>query len=277
MERIQQFVHPHGLKYLEISTELCDAIIFFQGAQISHFKPKNQAPLLWLSSEETYSLGTSLRGGIPICWPWFGQEAMPQHGFARNLIWELTHQETIDGAVHLTFSLPIDNVDAQLWPYKFKLLVHFVLGQTLEVRLETHNLTQQHFSISQALHTYFAIDNIDAVHVTGLEHLDYIEFELKKKGNKTPITIHQETDRIYLNAPCQQWIHTPQGTIEVTRQGSQSVVLWNPWIKKSHLLSNFGDHDYQKMLCLEACNIMSDRILLKPESQCMLSQTIGWK
>ncbi len=272
--------HPNGLEYIEIDTPLCNATIFLQGAQIDSFIPKGEAPLLWVSSADDYQVGSGIRGGIPICWPWFGMNAnadWPQHGFARTRIWSLDSVQQQGQALELTFSLPISQEDKQYWPHDSKVEVIFILTNELKVTLVNTNLGDETLELTQALHTYFPIADVHKLTATGFTGAQYIEFAkgpYQQQGDE--VKFDRETDRVYTHLGLTQQLHTPNGIIKVQRQNSHSAVLWNPWIDKSKWLTRFNEEDYLTMVCLEAANVLEDRVVLKPKAQHSLTTIISW-
>mgnify|MGYP001257092396 CR=1 FL=1 len=280
MSYIEHKVHSQGLQYIEVNSPMCHAHIFLQGAQVTHFQPKNQPSLLWISQAETYEKGVSMRGGIPICWPWFGlhpEPDYPQHGFARHKIWHLERIQESEQEVLITLTLPTSEIETQFWPHRTQLTVTIALSTQLKISLTTQNNEDYPIKFSQALHTYFDIQNIKKLKVDGLVNTPYIEFNQNKHQTAGEVSIYKETDRMYHNASSTQQLKTTQGTIVVKREHSSSCVLWNPWIEKSKRLSNFNQDDYLHMVCLEACNILDDSVDLKPHETFTLSQTIYWQ
>lgn len=269
-----------GLEYLNINSPLCQGKVFLQGAQLTEFKPKNKGDLIWVSADEDYVEGKAVRGGIPICWPWFGvhsKDEWPIHGVARKLIWRaeevIEHESNV---VEVRLSLPMTLVDKLYWPYKSKLEVVFLFGESIEVRLINTNLGDEAFTLTQALHTYFPTSAISQTFVDGLQGAQYIEFGEGPFLQNEIVHFTRETDMVYTQAPAVQVITTPEGKIEVARGHSQSCVLWNPWIEKSRRLSNFKDEEYQSMLCLEAANVMEDAAVVAPGESHTLSTRIRW-
>ncbi|GGI77232.1 D-hexose-6-phosphate mutarotase [Shewanella gelidii] len=281
MTWLQTKQHDNGLTYLEVNTALCQAKIYLQGAQITEFKPSNQASLLWVSSANDYQPGISIRGGIPICWPWFGQstqENWPAHGFARTKLWHVEASLLEHDIAIITLALSPQEFDCEYWPYKTQIRVKFELGKSLRVSLINQNLDTQAITLTQALHSYFPIDDIHQLKARGFLGSDFIEFA-KGPFNQESDTVRfdRETDRVYANLPPVQYLESTQGTIEVRRAQSQSAVLWNPWIEKSKRLSRFLNQDYQQMVCLEAANVREDSITLAPNEQHTLMTEIRWK
>ncbi|AQS36692.1 aldose 1-epimerase-like enzyme [Shewanella psychrophila] len=273
--------HTNGLEYVDVDTPLCKARIFLQGAQIDLFQPVGKAPLLWVSSADDYQPGSGIRGGIPVCWPWFGQSDnpdWPQHGFARTRIWALESVQMKNQAVELKLTLKISDEDKLYWPHDTRVEMLFTLTDTLTVSLKNTNLASYPVSLTQALHTYFPIQDIHQLKATGFEGSKYIEFgEGPFKQNGDEVLFDKETDRVYTQLTDVQTLHTPDGIIEVSRENSHSAVLWNPWIDKSQRLSRFNSNDYQAMVCLEAANVLEDKLTLAPDETHMLTTKIGWK
>lgn len=273
--------HANGLDYVEVNTALCQARIFLQGAQIDYFQPLGKPPLLWVSSADDYQPGNGIRGGVPVCWPWFGMSSeanFPQHGFARTRIWALESVEMRNQLVDLRFSLKISEQDKIYWPHNTEVSVLFTLGDTLSISLVNTNSSDETVTLTQALHSYFPIEDIHQLKASGFSGSKYIEFaQGPYPQNTDEVLFDRETDRVYTDLGPVQLLHTPQGTIEVSRENSQSAVLWNPWIEKSQRLGRFNPEDYLTMVCLEAANVLEDKVVLAPGETHSLVTHIRWK
>ncbi|WP_404341829.1 D-hexose-6-phosphate mutarotase [Pseudoalteromonas mariniglutinosa] len=268
-----------GLEYINVSNKLCTAKIYLQGAQLTEFTPTDKKPLIWVSNEEDYQQGKSIRGGIPICWPWFGVNPNPDwpiHGIARTSLWRAEEVKEQDGQISVSLSLPMTHINKTFWPHKSRLVVEFILTSSLQVRLTTTNLSDETITFSQALHTYFPTPAISDTQVDGLQGAKYIEFGEGPFDQNELVGFARETDMVYTQAADTQRIITPDGIIEVGRENSSSCVLWNPWIDKSKRLSNFADDEYHTMLCLEAANVMDDSAVVAPGESHTLATTIRW-
>ena len=264
------------LRFGQAQLDICQ-----QGAQIlSYFPDIEQPPLIWRSDCADYVQGQSVRGGVPICWPWFGDiqrspatvqkstsADAPFHGLARTLDWQLTHSSADNTGVQLSMQL-----DARQglsgWPHAATLQLHIELAERLTLCLDNHNLGMQSLAISQALHSYFAVSDIRQVAVHGLEGCPYYEtleqWQLREQAGA--VLFSGETDRIYMKVPEQlQIIDTGwQRCIELRALGSQSAIVWNPWIDKAQTLSGFASDAWQQMLCIETANVQDDHLLLAP-------------
>ncbi len=274
-------IHANGLEYVEVNSALCQARIFLQGAQIEHFQPVGKAPLLWVSSADDYQAGNGIRGGVPICWPWFGMHSepnFPQHGFARTRLWELEAVEMQVQIVKLRLGFTLSEQDNMYWPHQTKLSVQFTLSDTLSICLINTNLGNEPVTITQALHSYFPIEDIHQLKATGFTGAKYIEFAKGPYPQTTDdVIFERETDRVYTDLSPVQQLHTPDGTIEVSREHSRSAVLWNPWIEKSTRLARFNADDYLTMVCLEAANVQEDKLILAPGETHRLVTHIRWQ
>lgn len=252
-----------------------------QGAQIlSYFPDIEQPPLIWLSDCAEYVKGQGVRGGVPVCWPWFGAIGYnpaavqnmttadaPFHGLARTVDWQLLDSSTDSDAVCLTLQLDASQGLAG-WAHAAMLQLQIELGERLTIGLQNHNLGTQPLAISQALHTYFAVSDIRQVTVQGLENCPYHEtlenWQLREQDGA--LSFSGETDRVYLQVPEHlQIIDTGwQRRIHLRTQGSQSAIVWNPWIDKAQTLSGFASDAWQQMLCIENANVLDDHLLLEP-------------
>lgn len=268
-----------GLEYLNVDSPRCSAKIFLQGAQLTEFTPAGKGNLIWVSADEDYLEGKAVRGGIPICWPWFGVHSDPDwpiHGVARKLMWRAEEVHENDDGIIIKLSLPMSLVDETYWPHKSRLEVEFHLTEQLRVSLTNTNLGESAFTLTQALHTYFPTPNIEATNVDGLQGSKFIEFGEGPFDQNEVIGFARETDMVYTQTAPVQIIKTPAGDIEVGRENSSSCVLWNPWIEKSKRLSNFRDDEYLTMLCLEAANVMDDAATVEPGQSHTLTTTLRW-
>ncbi|MDN3639759.1 D-hexose-6-phosphate mutarotase [Simiduia curdlanivorans] len=254
----------YGLEYLDIEHPKARARIFLQGAQVTEFQATNQPPLLWLSPEEDFRPAKAIRGGVPICWPWFGAHAAnaaaPAHGFARTSLWHLEGVISRDEGVTLTLSLPV--AARPDWPHSAQLTLTVSISDHLGLALTTHNLGDTDLVLSQALHSYFDVQDITQVQITGLRGCRYDDQLLGEAGRgllcaEGPLNVAGEVDRIvYPRQPI--GVTTPTYDLALTTQGSASAVIWNPWLDKSARLSHFPADGYKSMLCVETANCGAD-------------------
>ena len=262
-----------------------ELLISQQGAQILSYQEDDQPPLIWLSEQATYKRGQGVRGGVPVCWPWFGGlqrnpqtvQAMhlqpadaPAHGLVRNLDWQLQGIDSRDDGVQLEFVYNSATQPLADWPHAAELRLSIRLDERLHIQLNSRNLGDTPLAISQALHSYFAVSDIRNVAVEGLHGCRYIETleDWQQRQQDGLLTFSGETDRIYLDTPAQLSIFDRawQRRIQLHSSGSNSAVLWNPWTDKAQRLSQFAADAWPGMLCIEHANVLDDiRVLAAGE------------
>ena len=257
-----------------------ELLVAQQGAQILSYQQAEQPPLIWLSPQAAYQRGQSVRGGVPLCWPWFGDlrrnpqavqahfhlEQAPAHGLVRTLDWELLGIEEEDDAVTLRFAYDTRNQPLEGWPRDVGLTFFVRLAQDLGMSLETHNRGDTPLTLSQALHSYFAVSDVRQVSVEGLQACRYIDTlqDWQELRQQDDLRFSAETDRIYLDTAARLSIIDPGWgrRIHLDSRGSRSAVLWNPWIDKARRLSQFPADAWQNMLCIETANVLEDVVQL---------------
>jgi len=254
----------HGFTYIEINNARAHATISTYAGQVLSYRPKNQQhDLLFVSDNAMYEDGKAIKGGIPVCWPWFGPDpdglGRPAHGFVRNRQWEMIASESLaDGSTRVVLGLADSDETRRIWPHAFRLGIEISVGESLRVALVTHNTGDTTFSISQALHTYFLVGDISRTRVLGLdggEYLDKME-GYARKTQSGPVTIDREVDRIYTGVSGALTIDDESfgRRIHIKSGGCSTAVVWNPWIETAAAMGDLGDEDYKKMLCVESAN-----------------------
>ena len=256
-----------------------------QGAQILSYQQGEQPPLIWLSPDAAYRTGQSVRGGVPICWPWFGDlrrnpqavqahyqlEQAPAHGLVRALDWELLGIDEEDDAVTLRFAYDTRNQPLEGWPRDVGLTFVVRVAQGLGMSLETHNRSTEPLTLSQALHSYFAVSDVSQVSVEGLQGCRYIDTlqDWRELRQQDALVFDAETDRIYFDTAARLSIVDPGWgrRIHLDARGARSAVLWNPWIDKAKRLSQFPDDAWQNMVCIETANVLEDIVQLKADER----------
>jgi len=273
----------NGFETLEIGNGAATAKIALQGAQIFEYARIGEPGLLWTSPAAFFEPGKPLRGGIPVCWPWFGKDRdrpeRPQHGFVRTVPWTLENVEEHDGRMTVvTLSLDHTQVDQPYWPLHFRLTMQITVSETLTVSLTTENLSSIPFEISEALHSYLSVGDIAAVQVAGLEGATYAdatdEFALKSSSHHLAVT--KETDRVYLDTEAIVIVRDERlgRSIIVGKKGSRSTVVWNPWIEKAEALKDFPDNGYESMVCIETANALKNSVIVHPGATHTLTQSL---
>lgn len=277
-----QFVEPvPGFVVMQVHSQSATAQVALNGAQVLRWQPIGHEPVLWVSEVAVLQAGKAVRGGIPICWPWFGAGApgQPGHGFARNRQWQVRGTGLSGPNVWLRLGLQDDATSRTLWNHPFDLELRVTVGQELTLELHTRNTGTVAFEVSQALHSYLCTDDILQTRIEGLDGCSYID-KLDNGQLKTQsgdVRFCAETDRIYQNteASCRVFDAAGQRCITVGKQGSHSTVVWNPWDVKAGSFADMGREEYQRMLCLETCNAGNDIVRLAPGQGHGLAARIG--
>lgn len=265
IENELQFVDiEHGFTYIEINNAKAHATISTYAGQVLSYRPKSQQhDLLFVSDSAYYEDGKAIKGGIPVCWPWFGADpenlGRPAHGFVRNREWAVRSTESLaDGSTKVVLGLSDTDETRNTWPHPFALEIEITVGDSLKVALVTHNTGDDTVTVSQALHTYFLVGDIGRVKVLGLDgnrYLDKVD-DFAEKTQSGPVVIEGEVDRIYTDVTGELIIDdTALGrTIRITSTGCSTAVVWNPWAAIAASMGDLGDDDYKKMICVEAAN-----------------------
>jgi glucose-6-phosphate 1-epimerase len=237
------------------------ARIALHGAHVMEWAPAGQQPVLYMSPQAVIQPGKPIRGGIPVCWPWFGADpndaAKPMHGIARIRFWKLTEAITTATGVTLIFDLTSDAQTLALWPHAFSARVEVHIGKTLEVSLTTRNTGSEAFSLTEALHTYLRVGDIHQVTVRGLAGLPYLDTVGPRtmRSQEGDISIDREIDRQYESGgPVTVEDRALKRKVRIENSGSNTVVVWNPWIEKSTRLADLPNDDFPRFLCVEAAN-----------------------
>ena len=258
------------LPMLQVTTPWSHAEIYLHGAHVTHFKKNDEQPLLFLSQCSRFAEDHPIRGGIPVIFPWFGaREGLALHGFVRLKPWDLKEfAPAPDGSVSIRFRLP-DCPEASGFP-PFTADYVVTVNQSLTLQLIITNQSKdQPFVFENCLHTYFEVGDVTAISISGLKGLSYLDKVasfLEKTEAGGVIRIASEVDRIYLDSTGPVEILDPRfgRRILVAKEGSASTVLWNPWIAKSRQMPDFGDEEYERMICVESGNVASKSISLPP-------------
>ncbi|KUJ82507.1 D-hexose-6-phosphate mutarotase [Microbulbifer flavimaris] len=261
----EQYGKP-GLPLYVVETPLCRAVIAEQGAQLLEFQGKGKEPLLWLSPRAGFERGKAVRGGIPLCLPWFGihpDKDKPKHGLVRSRPWSLDSAEILaDGEVQLVFTYRHD-ADA-LFDSDFLCRYTMTLGETLGLELELQNTGADSAKFSWAWHTYFAVEDVASVHVLGLEGQGYLDNTrgLTRARLEGALAFPGEVDRVFESAPDRQRIQLPS-PITTASEGCDTVITWNPGAELAATLPDVGDH-YRGFVCVEHGNAFADSWNLAP-------------
>lgn len=263
-----------GLTALDIHTPAAQGRIYVHGAHVASWTPTGTAPVLFMSQQSLFAPGKAIRGGVPVCFPWFAARASdpksPAHGFVRTAEWtveSLTAEP--DGTVVATFTFSETEATRGYWPHAFRARFQVRMGKELEMIFTVENRDTQPFTYEVALHTYFSVSAIQAVEVTGLEgaaYIDKVEAFAKKEQPAEPIRFFGETDRVFPGTTATCVLKDPglNREIVVEKSGSATSVVWNPWVAKAAAMADFGDEEWPGMACIETANAGADSITLAP-------------
>lgn len=273
-----------GLPRLTVLNPLGQAAIYLHGAHVTAWQPAGHVPVLWMSGESQWDAAKPIRGGVPICFPWFGAHASdrsaPGHGFARLLDWTLVDaRDDGQGATHLAFRLTQPASPPAAWPHPFEAIFRVTVGASLVMTLEIANPGPAVFSFEEALHTYFAVNDVRRIAIAGLEgtgYLDKVGGTTERTQGLEPIRFTAETDRVYLNTQAACTIEDPGlgRRMVVRKSGSDATVVWNPWIAKSKAMPDFGDGEWPGMVCVETGNVNVHAVTLAPGARHAMTAAI---
>ena len=267
-----------GFFVADITNEHCTATVALQGAHLMTWQPKGEEPVIWMSPAAKLEKGKSIRGGVPICWPWFGAHAyapmFPGHGFARTVPWEVIGTAALDdGSTRISFR--ITEVDENQWPHRAPAEIYMTIGSSLEMELITENQDEETITVGDGRHTYFTVSDASKIAVRGLDGCDYLDKvdDGARKSQKGDVTIDSEVDRIYFDQGQDVVIedHIMHRNIRIEKRGSHSTIVWNPWIEKCRKMGDFGsERGYLRMVCVESANAAEDVVELAPGESHML-------
>lgn len=275
---------PGDLPFVRLHGDHADGTIALQGATTTGYEPSGSAPVLWISRASHYAPDRAIRGGIPLCWPWFGPHpsdpSKPQHGFVRTRPWTvLGASVAADGATEVRLGLDDSAETRALWPHAFRLALTVQVGASLHVALDTHNTGDEPFTFTGALHSYFDVADATAITIDGLDRCSYVDQvdARRVKLQQGPVTISAETDRVYQDTTATCTIDDPTRgrRIKIAKEGSRSTVVWNPWRDKAQRMADFGDDEYLRMVCVEVANALDHAVTLAPGAQHRLATTIS--
>ena len=270
-----------GWPVAEITTPLASARVALHGAHVLSWQPAGQQPVIWVSKAAFFEPGKPVRGGVPVCWPWFG--AVPGktlHGFVRTLVWQVRAAELdATGQLVLRLGLTDDANTRAVWDHAFDLELAVTVGRTLTLALTTRNTGDAPLNITQALHSYFCTDDITQTTVQGLDGTRYLDkvqnFAVCQQSGDVSFT--GETDRIYTDTTADSLIQDGAGrrSIRISKQGSASTVVWNPWVEKEKTMADMAPGEHRQFLCVETCNAGPDAVTIAPAMTHTLAATIS--
>lgn len=253
-----------GQDRVVVRNALAEAEIYLHGATITHFQPAGQKPVLMVSRDAIFDGKKAIRGGVPICWPWFGPHPtdpkQAQHGTVRTQPWSLVDAVRLaDGATRVSFA-----IETPIAAVRYDVTV----GRSLVASLTTTNRSPAPLTITEALHAYFVVGDVRQVSVEGLAATDYIDRVIPGRGKQgdSPIRFTGEYDRTFLNTGAPVTVTDPvlNRRLVIAKQGSQSTVVWNPWADKARAMADLADDQWPQFVCVETANASDNAVTIAP-------------
>jgi glucose-6-phosphate 1-epimerase len=272
-----------GLAKVHVTGAHVTGDMYLHGAHVTSWNPRGAGEALFVSSQSQWKAGRAIRGGVPICFPWFGDKAddrgAPAHGFVRTEAWQLESIVQTADAVTVTMFTESDEDTKKWWPFDFRLVHRATFGSELSLELALTNSGARSLRFEEALHTYLRLGNIEKMRVQGLSTIHYID---KTDSNREriqdgAIVIVSETDRIYLNTPHEVEVEDDalHRRLRVAKKDSLTTVIWNPWVQKARAMSDLGDDEWMQMVCVETSNVSAYAVDLSPGQQHKMTAIIS--
>jgi glucose-6-phosphate 1-epimerase len=273
---IAQIVEPFpNLPAVRITTSSCAATMHLHGAHITSWRPAGSEEIIFVSSKARYVDGQAIRGGIPICFPWFrgkGDDPQaPAHGLVRTRSWKLGSIKRQGPDVTVAMSTSSDDATKKWWPHEFRAELRVTFGRDLKLEFAVENAGSNECRYEEALHTYYLVGDIAAARVHGLDGASYLDNtdgnrEKKQAGD---VRVGQATDSAYVNSESALEVMDPalQRRIHIRKENSRTTVIWNPWKEAAENMSDMGADEWKKMLCVEGANILGNAITLHAGEQ----------
>lgn len=275
---------PGGLTPAKIATDAATAEIYLQGAHVARWQPAGaEHSVLFLSAKSQFAAGKAIRGGVPVVFPWFAERkgGLPggMHGFARTLPWEVVATEQRADGLALSFKLLPNQTTRDLGFDHFVLVYEVVVGRTLSLTLEVENVGDSPLTFEEALHAYYSVSDVRQIEISGLGDTDYLDRAdnaKRKHQGAGAIRFAGETDQLHLNTHAAVTISDPdwRRRIVIEKHGSESTVVWNPWIEKAARLADFGDDEWPHMVCVEPANAAENAVTLAPGAVHTMGMTV---
>ena len=271
-----------GLPKVRITSPMASAEIYLHGAQVTSWRPAGAEEVLFLGEHALWEDGHAIRGGIPICFPWFRAKAddprAPAHGFVRTKAWQLESIARDGDAVTVSMSTASDEGTRKWWPGEFRLVHRVTFGSELKLELTVTNTGSTSLRLEEALHAYHRVGHVENIRLVGLDGVSYLDNtdSNREKRQCGDVVLTAQTDNAYLNTQHALELVDPElrRRILIAKENSLTTVVWNPWREGTQLLSDLGDDEWQHMVCAEASNILTFALILAPGQQHTITMSI---
>ena len=281
-ERAQILADEGVFPKVRITAPQCSGEMHLHGAQVTSWKPAGAEEVTFLSQHARWEEGKAIRGGIPICFPWFRGKAddprAPAHGVVRTRIWTLESVEQNADGVTVSMSMESDSDTRKWWPADFQLLYRVTFGRELRLEFTVSNTGTAPFRFEEALHAYYKVGDVRSARIRGLDGSTYLDNTDSNEEKKQigDIVISSATDSAYLNSQNDLQLLDPvlNRSIHIAKQNSHSTVVWNPWTEGTRTLSDLGEDEWPHMLCAEASNILQNAVELAPNQDYKMTVTM---
>lgn len=272
-----------GLPKIRVTAPSASAEIYLHGAQLTSWQPADAAEVLFLSEHSNWQGGRAIRGGIPVCFPWFRSKAddlsAPAHGVVRTKEWQLEAVRVDEDSVVVVCSTESDDLTQRWWPHAFRLVHKLSIGKSLRLELNVTNTGQIPFAFEEALHTYFCVSQLERVSIRGLDQITYLDNidGNRRKNQSGDLRFTAKTDNAYIDVhgPAELIDPTLGRRIKTEKVNSATTVVWNPWQEGAAALSDLGNSEWRRFACVEASNILGSAILLAPGREHSMKATIS--
>lgn len=270
----------NGLPLLTIDNAFAKARVSLFGAHVLSYQRHGEPASIWLSDKAVLDGTKPIRGGIPVCWPWFGQPPVrvgsgkPAHGFARTTLWSLDGISDDDDGTLIHLSMRDSEATLALWPHSFKLELDVMVSEALSLVLTTRNTGDAPFIYNAALHSYLRISAPENVSVTGLGEFYtgiLIPREARQPGE---LRLCEAIDRIYHQPEAMVTVRDGKGITRVVNSNNDSVVVWTPWQEGATAMADMSNNGYRTMLCVEAAITGKAGVTIASEDEHSFSTTI---
>lgn len=270
------------LAKIDITTPAAQAEIYLQGAHLTSWHPANSEEVIFLSKQARWEPGKAIRGGIPICFPWFrGKQddpKAPAHGFARTKTWQIASIVQEKDSVIVTLELESDESTRQWWPHEFRLSYRVSIGLELSLELVVINTGTDPVRFEEALHTYHSVGEVEKIRIAGLDQTVFLDNTNANREvlQTKDVIISGPVDSAYLNTQATLELVDPvlHRRMRIEKENSLTTVVWNPGKQGAEALADLGNDEWRQMVCVEACNIRDYAVNLLPGEEHRMVATI---